>query len=236
MAAEQPLHTAARVLSLAGAWDDALVVLGQGRDEATAVLAAEILVDRHWWRLDDAAPAETAVDRLRADGPWSAYLRARLAYQRLLFDDDQRPDDATTAQAGFRVLVDGHDEGLRAWGMFWQGVFADNVAGQPALAREWYQKAHDACIREGDLLLESYVIRHMAAHAVQDNPGRAEMLLRRSLQLRAAQGARPLVAAAQATLGVMLPDGEERSLLTGVARRTAEDLRLTWLLRSLSRL
>src|SRR6266545_1942127 len=54
--------------------------------------------------------------------------------------------------------------------------------------------------------------------------------LRSSLYLRAALGARPHVASAQATLADALPAGAERDVLRDTATRLAGDLGLSWLL------
>ena len=55
-------------------------------------------------------------------------------------------------------------------------------------------------------------------------------LLRRSLQLRAACGARPQVTAAQVALAEALGSGPEADELREIAGATAVDLGLTWLL------
>jgi hypothetical protein len=88
----------------------------------------------------------------------------------------------------------------------------------------------------GDLLLESYVVRHQGGHLVGSDRPAGEMLLRRSLYLRSALGARPQTAAAQATLAQELPPGQERDALRGAARSVASELGLTWLNRQLAEL
>ena len=56
-------------------------------------------------------------------------------------------------------------------------------------------------------------------------------MLRRSLHLRAALGARPWTLAAQATLAAELPEGDpERAELTEIYLAGAEELRIAWLL------
>jgi hypothetical protein len=74
--------------------------------------------------------------------------------------------------------------------------------------------------------LESYVVRHLGGHASVSDPVEAELLLRRSLHLRAALRARPQVAAAQAALAGVLPPGGERQTLLELARVTAAELDL----------
>ena len=56
------------------------------------------------------------------------------------------------------------------------------------------------------------------------------MLLRRSLHLRAALGARPQIVAAQAALANDLPeDDPERAELIRIYRPAADELRIGWL-------
>jgi hypothetical protein len=217
-------------LQLAGDWDGALWLLpGQGAD--TAGQRAGILVDRYWWRLDDPVPAEQAVAAL-GDPTLRGYLAAQLAYMRLLFGLGPRPGDDQTIQAGLRQAAR-HDR-LRGWATFWQGVVADNVHGDPGTAARRYGEALTLCRAGQDLLLESYVVRHQGGHLIEDDPRAGEMLLRRSLYLRAALGARPQAAAAQATLAGVLPPGDERDTLLQAARATAAELRLTWLNKQLT--
>src|SRR5690349_1966137 len=180
---------AARRLHRAGEWDTALALLdGRAGDDA-AVARARILVERHWWRLDDPAAAEAAVEVLDAGGAESRYLRAQLAYTRVLFGRDPRPDDAATADAGFQAAA--RDGALRGWGAFWLGIVADNVHGDPATAGTRYAEALRLSRAAGDPLLESYAVRHLGGQAMAHDRTEGELLLRRSLYLRAALGARP---------------------------------------------
>ncbi|WP_229073373.1 hypothetical protein [Actinoplanes sp. DH11] len=64
-------HVVARVLLRAGRWDEALAALPP---DALAA-RAEILVDRHWWRLDAAGAAAEAVAALRPGDPESYAVR-----------------------------------------------------------------------------------------------------------------------------------------------------------------
>lgn len=221
------VRSAARRLHRAGEWDGALALLADEPDTDVAGLRAQILVDRHWWRVDDPAPAHAALDALDPGSLQAMYLHAQLAYMRILFGRDPRSDDAQTADAGFRAAA--RDESLRGWGVFWLGVLADNVHADPATAKARYGEALELCRKEGDLLLESYVARHLGGHAIEHDRSEGEMLLRRSLHLRSALGTRPQVVAAQATLAGELPEGPERAMLREVARLTADELGLTWL-------
>jgi hypothetical protein len=222
-------------LHLDGEWDAALALLdgtpGDGQDPGPAATRAAILVDRYWWRLDDPAPAQRAVDTLQ-DPVLRGYLAAQLAYTRILFALGPRPDDEQVMIAGLRAAAG--DGTWRAWATFWLGAVADNVHGDPDTARQRYAEALVLGRDRGDLLLESYVVRHQGDHLIDSDRPAGEMLLRRSLYLRSALGARPQTAAAQALLAHRLPPGQERDMLVQAARPVAAELRLSWLARQLA--
>jgi hypothetical protein len=217
-------------LHLDGEWDGALALLdgadSDGKGGDTAAIRARILVDRYWWRLDDPAPAERAVAGLE-DPLLRGYLAAQLAYTRILFALGPRPGDERVMHAGLQEAA--RDETWRAWATFWQGVVAGNVHDDPDTARQRYGEALALCRDGDDLLLESYVVRHQGGHLIESDRPAGEMLLRRSLYLRSALGARPQTAAAQATLAHELPPGQERDMLVRAARSAASELGLTWL-------
>src|ERR1044071_3802338 len=115
---------ATRVLWRAGHWDEAVATL------ASDALAerAEILGDRHWWRLDDAGAAAEAVTALASSDPVLAgYFDAQRAYTRLLFGLDPLPGDAQRARDGFTAAA--ADPRLSGWATFWLGALADNIGG-----------------------------------------------------------------------------------------------------------
>jgi hypothetical protein len=231
-------------LHLDGEWDGALALLdradndskhsdskGGGKGGSTAAIRARILVDRSWWRLDDPGPAAQAVAGLE-DPPLRGYLAAQLAYTRILFALGPRPGDEQVMHTGLRAAAG--DETLRGWATFWQGAVADNVQHDPGTARQRYGEALVLCRDRGDLLLESYVTRHQGDHLIETDRPAGELLLRRSLYLRSALGARPQTAAAQATLAHELPPGQERDMLLLAARSAASELGLTWLTKQLA--
>jgi len=187
---------------------------------------AELLVDRFFWQGQDHDAAEEAIAALDPASATTRYERGRHAYSRLLFDHEVRPDDRAVAKAGFEAAA--ADPELAGWGEFYLGAFADNLAEDPATAKEHFDKA--ATLTGGDPLLESYVVRHLSGH----DPENATDLLRRSLYLRATLGYRPQTAAAMAALAGALPDGPEREQLVEAALITARELGLSWLIRSLS--
>jgi tetratricopeptide (TPR) repeat protein len=226
------LRAIARRLAGAGEWEAALKLLSEpaasGRPETDRLsLIAEIQVDLHWWRMDDPVQAAIAVRRLDPKSAPSQYLRARMAYQRILFDDDPRADDLKTATSGFTFASGDHQ--LRHWGTFYLGLLADNVLGEPLQALHCYHQAYDGCRNNADVLLESYVVRQLGGQIKAQDTAQAEMLLRRSLHLRSTLGVRPLVAASQLTLADVLADGPERNTLLAAARITVNELNLTWL-------
>jgi hypothetical protein len=221
---------AVRALHRSGEWDAALAELGTG--EQHGELRAEILVDRFFWRGGDPGPAQRAIAALDSASIGFRYLAARLAYARILFGREPRPDDAQVALAGYQAAAE--DPELAGWGEFHLGVLSDNVRHDPVAAHAHYSRAAELCA--DDLLLESYVLRHQAGHLADAGDAQtAVLLLRRSLYLRSALGYRPQVAAAQATLAEALPDGPERDALQSAALVAADDLGLTWLQGALGR-
>lgn len=215
----------ARSLQLLGEWDAALTVL---RPDADPELRAEILVDRWFFQIDGHDEAEKAVAALDPASPATQLLLARLAYSRLLFRRDPRADDRAAAEAGYRAAAESGEEKLRGWARFHWGVLLDNIDEDPAGALPHYEAAFEVAAKTGDVYLESYAIRHLA---LQKELAERIPMLRRSLHLRAALGARPQTLAAQAALAYNLPeDDPERAVLMQTFRAGAEELRIGWLL------
>jgi hypothetical protein len=215
----------ARTLQRGGRWDDALAVLPGDQRAARA----EVLADRFWWRLDGDAEAAAAVSDLASDDPVLAgFYGAQLAYTRLLFQLDPGPGDLDLARDGFTAAA--RDRRLNGWGAFWLGVLAEHIDHDPETAAISYAAALPLSRQHDDPLLESYVARHQAGHAIARDREVRIGLLRRSYHLRAALGARPQTAAAAVTLAGELRPGEEAGQLREAAAITARELRLTWLL------
>lgn len=221
----------ARLLQRLGRWEDALALLPEG-NTAAAALRAEILVDRFFWRLDQAGPAQVAVAALEPeDAALAGFLQAQLACTRLMFDLDPEADDKVRVRKGLAAaMIDGR---LTGWATFWRGVLADNVDADTQTASAHYARALATARDKHDLLLESYAVRHQGAHLLEADRDAGVVLLRRSYHLRAALGARPQTAAAAVTLAQELPAGTEAEGLREAAALTARELRLTWLLRAL---
>jgi hypothetical protein len=211
-------YTAVRALQRAGQWDLALRLA-----PPDPALRAEILTDRHLWRLD---PVDEALAAIRSiSGDLAVYLTAQLEYWRRLANLDGAPlcDDPVSAFAGLR------DGSLGGWADFWYGVALDNLAGDAAGAAGSYARA--LSLASGNPLLESYAVRHLGGQALEagDRDG-AIPLLRRSLHLRAACGARPQAAAAATMLADALDPDPEAASLRAIAASVAVELQLTWLL------
>ncbi|MGW2032226.1 hypothetical protein [Streptomyces sp. NPDC001811] len=212
-------------LHLLGEWDAALAVLGP---DAAPELRAEIAVDRWFFRMQNHAEAEEAVAALDSASPTAQLLTGRLAYSRLLFRRDTRADDRAAAEAAYRAAAEDGDEILSAWAEYHWAVLLDNIDEDAAGALPRYETALEVATKSGDGLFESYIIRHLAPHK---EPAERLAMLRRSLHLRAALGARPQTIAAQALLAEYLPEGDpERAELLRTFRPGAEELHIAWLL------
>jgi hypothetical protein len=160
--------------------------------------------------------------------PTAHLLTGRLAYSRLLFQREPRADDRAVAEAGYRAAIEGGDEKTRAWAEYHLAVLLDNIDEDPAGAVPLYESALDVATKSDDGYFESYIIRHLAPHK---EPAERMAMLRRSLNLRAALGARPQAIAAQALLADNLPEEDpERAELLRTVRPGAEELRIGWLL------
>jgi len=215
----------ARRLHLLGEWDAALAVVDPDADPE---LRAEIAVDRWFFQIDGHEEAEKAVAALDPASPTAQLLTARMAYSRLLFQRDARADDRAVAEAGYRAAAQSGDELQRGWAEYHWGVLLDNIDEDPAGALARYETALEIATKYGDGYFESYIIRHLA-HLKE--PAERIAMLRRSLHLRAALGARPQTIAAQAALAEDLPeDDPERAELIRTFRPGAEELRIGWLL------
>ncbi|MBR7834381.1 hypothetical protein KDL01_13990 [Actinospica durhamensis] len=215
----------ARHLHLLGEWDAALAVLDP---DADPLLRAEIAVDQWFFRLEDHEEAERAVAVLDPASPAAQLLTGRLAYSRLLFRRDPRADDRAVAEACYRAAAGSADELQRGWAEYYWAVLLDNIDKDEDGALARYATALEIATRLGDGFFESYIIRHVAHHR---DPAEHVRMLRRSLHLRAALGARPQTLAAQAELAYTLSeDDPERAELIEAYRPGARELRIAWLL------
>jgi hypothetical protein len=174
--------------------------------------------------VDDAVEAVAAIDGTAM----GTLLRAQLEYWRRLFklEGEQIMDDPVT---GFASAAD--DPALAGWATFHGAIARENLHDDGVSSAAGYRKAAHIARDTGDVFLESYVVRHQGDQAInrQGDRERGIALLRRSLQLRAALGARPQVAAAQIALAGELPNGPEADELREIGRMTARELGIPWL-------
>jgi hypothetical protein len=222
----------ARHLQHAGQWDLALEAIADLRTETAAALRAEILVDRHSWRLDPAPEALDAVATLeKTNRPLALLLAGQLAYWQTVFDlgGDPIVPDIRTAYADAA-----RDARIGRWAVFFDAVYCQYIVSDADAAAEGFAAALAGARAHGDLLLESYAVRHQGEMRANEDPQGTVDLLRRSLSLRTGLGVRPHCAAAQATLASALGTTPEAGYLRADATRTAGELGLTWLARILA--
>jgi tetratricopeptide (TPR) repeat protein len=219
---------AARRLQVLGYWDHAAALLDGEQSAEALELKAEILYERFLFQVDGIEAATDAIAALDPESPHARLLTARLAYARLTFQLDPLPDDYETAEAGYRFAA--ADPETHGWAEFHWGALLDNVREDGDAAKAHYTKALQAAHREGDLILESIVLRHLAWRVIEGGDREEGVrMLRRSLHLRSAAGLRPQVAAAQLLLAAELPEGDpERATLVEAARSAADELGLSW--------
>ncbi|MEV4095717.1 hypothetical protein [Streptosporangium saharense] len=227
---------AARRLRVLGDWDHAAALLAEQESTEALELKAEILYERFLFRADGVEAAADAIAALDPRSLQARLLTARLAYTRLLFQLDPLPEDYETAEAGYRFAS--ADPGTHGWAEFHWGALLDNVREDSVAAKAHYARALQASHREGDLILESIVLRHLAWRVIDDGDREEGLrMLRRSLHLRAAAGMRPQIAAAQLLLASELPeDDPERATLVEAARNAADELGLSWVRSGLEKL
>lgn len=208
-------------LRRAGQWDTALNLLPPD----AAPLRAEILVERYMWRLDPPAEAIAAVDQL-GESALATLLRSLLEYWRQLFKLDGEPISGDPVD-GFADAAT--DPELAAWATFHHAISTLTLRENPAAADEGFARAFE--LKPDDAFLESYVVRHQGDLLINWKGDREAglALLRRSLHLRAALGARPQVAAAASSLAGELPPGPEVDELRAIATMTARELGIPWL-------
>jgi hypothetical protein len=222
-----PRLAAARYLQRAGQWDLALESMREADSGASPALRAEILVDRHAWRLDPPGEALRSVKILAdADPPLALLLTGQLGYWQQVF----RLGGATISQDLEATFAEAaQDARLRGWATFFRGVVYQYLHENRQVAATGFADALAFALEAGDLLLESYALRHQGELALDEAREQAVQALRRSLSLRAALGARPHCAAGQATLADALGDVPEAADLRRAAGYAASELGLTWL-------
>jgi hypothetical protein len=218
---DRPVLASARHLQRAGRWDLALDLIADSPDAYNAAdLRADILCDRHQWRLDDRTEAIAAIDAIRGTNRSLAMLlTAQIEYWAHLFrknvmagaNVDADPGEppglvADPVEEFHRVTKETDDEGLRDWATFWYAVSSENVRDDLATARPLYAEVYERATARGELLLASYASRHLGGVALFDDGEVAEglELMKLSMYQRATAGARPHLAAAQSLYAMAL--------------------------------
>ena len=254
---DRPELAVVRHLQRAGRWDEALTLLPSSADPDVALLRADLLADRHQWRLDGRDEALAAVDAIRDSHPAVAMLLdAQLEYWAFLFHKNTDGDYsglpglvADPVEQFQRVWKDVDDPGLRDWAGFWYAVSTENMRDDGMAAAPVYAEVLEGATRRGELLLASYATRHLGGLALfaEGSADRGLELLRLSMYQRATVGARPQLAAAQAMYAMALDDvaaspggtpvpgagspgaTRESALLRSMVAHTAAEIDLTWL-------
>jgi len=203
-----------------------------GRALATAPSAArraEVLTDRHLWRLDPPGEALAAIAEVEpVDPALAALLTSQLVYWHRHFGRGE-PDAYGEHDPVDGFAMAAEDRRLAGWATLWHAVATEKLRGDAVAAGVGYPRARRVATESGDRLLESYAVRHQGFQLLGADRPAGIGLLRRSLQLRAACGARPDVAAAQVAVAEALGGGAEAGELRGIAGTTAVELGLTWL-------
>jgi hypothetical protein len=195
-------------LQRAGQWHLALRAVGDSSPD----LRAAITADRFMWQL-----GSIDMEVINAASPQLAtILTARISYWHKLFELEAGPD---VDEAAVYSATPG------GWAAFWHAVVQDNLHQNPELARAEFARAMD--LAGEDRFLESCIIRHQGYHLLDTDREAGLAMLRRSLQLRAALGARPQTAAAQLALASALADDDPEAIeLRRIAWETAEELNM----------
>ncbi len=206
-----PTLAAAVHLQRAGQWGLALDLVA----DKSADLRAEITAERFFWQL-----GSVDMEVINAADPELAtILTARISYYHKIFELSGGPE--VDEAAIFSAAPGG-------WAAFWHAVVQDNVHKNEELAKAEYARAFD--LAADDPFLESYVIRHQGYHLLETDREAGIALMRRSLQLRSALGARPQVTAAQLALASALGEGDPEAIeLRRIAWATAEELNMPML-------
>src|SRR5262245_29634236 len=180
------LREQARALTLAGRWTDALSALDSakakvppGETGTLAFIAVErgrVLADSNFFHRDDPAPARAALEEgerlAKSAGDELVLSEARMQLARIDYAAAFETKDWKKPRAEFeRVLAVreklGDQRGISET-LFYLGLTYEQD-GQPDPAYERYTKALAIAEKRKDIILESYVRRHMAG--IQEERG-----------------------------------------------------------------
>jgi tetratricopeptide (TPR) repeat protein len=180
------LREQARTLTLAGRWDEALKALEAGKAGVpkgdTAALAAiatergRVLADRNFFHRDDPAPGRAALEegeRLAKEaGDEMVLSEARMQLARIDYAAAFETKDWKKPRAAFESVLAvrekrGDQRGISET-LFYLGLTYEQD-GQPDAAMERYLRALGIAEREKNIILESYLRRHIAG--IQEERG-----------------------------------------------------------------
>ena len=182
----EALRSKARTLTLAGKWDEALSALDAARagvsksdTRSLAFIATErgrVLADRNFFHREDPGPARAALEEARrlaeASGDALVLSEARMQLARLDYSAAFETKDWKTPRAAFEsVLATREKIGDRrgaSESLFYLGLTYEQD-GQPDAAFERYQRGLAIAVTDGDIILESYLRRHIGG--IQEERG-----------------------------------------------------------------
>ncbi len=183
------LREQARTLTLAGRWADALTALDAAKAKVppgeTATLAfiaterGRVLADSNFFHKDDPGPARAVLEEgerlARTAGDELVLSEARMQLARLDYAAAFETKDWKKPRAAFESVLAvrqklGDPRGISET-LFYLGLTYEQD-GQPDPAFERYTKSLAIAEREKNIILESYVRRHMAG--IQEERGELE--------------------------------------------------------------
>ena len=182
----EALREKARTLTVAGKWDEALSALASATkgvppsDTRTlAFLETErgrVLADRNFFHREDPGPAHAALEEARrlaeASGDARVLSEARMQLARLDYSAAFETKDWKTPRAAFEsVLATREKIGDRrgaSESLFYLGLTYEQD-GQPDAAMERYLRGLAIAEKDGDIILESYLRRHIGG--IQEERG-----------------------------------------------------------------
>jgi len=193
----EAIRDQARTLTLAGRWTEALKVLDAAKAKAppgdTAALAfiatekGRVLADSNFFHRDDPGPARAALEEgerlARTAGDELVLSEARMQLARIDYAAAFETKDWKKPRAAFESVLAVREKLGDARGisetLFYLGLTYEQD-GQPDPAFERYTKSLAIAEKERNIILESYVRRHMAG--IQEERGELDAA-RRNIDL-----------------------------------------------------
>jgi tetratricopeptide (TPR) repeat protein len=201
-------------LRLEGRWDEALEALA-GRDDLDAATErVRILADQNMIAGGVGEQLDAALDALAALGAGDRRIEAFVLTRRgaklhsTFLADRSRgepPGEMQLFEDGLAIRREIGDEPGIAESLFYVGLVHQVVRGDSATSLPYFRESYERARADGDDLLASYAIRHIAFATHQEGDlDRAEAEFRESLELRQQVGWIPGVAAAEFALAELV--------------------------------